>query len=48
MVLESVIMNEANLFTDDILLTLAKPCQSTPQVLKLIDYFGKLSGYRVY
>lgn len=36
-----------NLFADDILLTLSKPCQSIPQVLKTIDHFGKLSGYKV-
>ncbi len=38
---------KTNLFADDILLTLSKPSQSIPKVLKLIDYFGKFSGYKV-
>lgn len=38
---------KANLFADDILLTLTNPQQSIPQVLKIIDDFGKLSGYKV-
>uniref|UniRef100_A0A667XFI8 Reverse transcriptase domain-containing protein n=1 Tax=Myripristis murdjan TaxID=586833 RepID=A0A667XFI8_9TELE len=38
---------KANLFADDILLTLSKPNYSIPQVLNLIDNFGKFSGYRV-
>lgn len=38
---------KANLFADDILLTLSNPTHSIPHVLQLIDSFGRLSGYRV-
>lgn len=38
---------KANLFADDILLTLTKPRQSISQILNIVDKFGILSGYKV-
>ena len=36
-----------NLFADGLLLTLSQPHESIPQVVKLIEVFGKFSGYKV-
>ena len=36
-----------NLFADDLLLTLSQPHKSIPQMMKLIEVFGKFSGYKV-
>lgn len=37
---------KASLFADDILLTLVNPRHSITQILKLIDTFGRFSGYK--
>lgn len=38
---------KANLYADDILLTLSRPAQSVPHLLKLISDFGLFSGYKI-
>lgn len=38
---------KANLYADDILLTLSNPTYSIPHLLKLIEKFGQLSGYKI-
>ena len=38
---------KANLYADDILLTLSRPALSVPNLLKLISDFGVFSGYKI-
>lgn len=38
---------KANLYADDILLTLSRPALSVPHLLKLISDFGIFSGYKI-
>ena len=38
---------KANLYADDILLTLSRPALSVPHLLKLISDFGVFSGYKI-
>uniref|UniRef100_A0A665USM5 Reverse transcriptase domain-containing protein n=1 Tax=Echeneis naucrates TaxID=173247 RepID=A0A665USM5_ECHNA len=38
---------KANLYTNDILLTLSGPAHSVPHLLKFISDYGRFSGYKI-
>lgn len=39
------LVNKASLYADDMLLYLSDPLTSLPNVLSLLEEFGKISGY---
>ena len=36
------------LFADDLLISLTQPTQTLPKLMKLLEEFGLVSGYKIY